>query len=149
MPDISNVVTLRAAPTTTFTSGRLPILKPSFSPSPGASVHSRGNVLPAYGVQSILPAGTAGHGLPSGQIWALNFEPLWATLDASETLVVATKNAIDTEPKTNVCTAFFRIGYTNSRRFADAYLAYVILPNANLTINTVTKYLGLLSQVMP
>ena len=99
---MSNVVTLRAAPTTTFTSGRLPILKPSFSPWPGASVHSRGNVLPEYGVQSMLPAGTAGQGLPSGQIWAPYFEPPWTTLDAVDAVTVAAKNAIDTALTTNV-----------------------------------------------
>jgi hypothetical protein len=53
-------------------------------------------------VQSILPAGTAGHGLPSGQIWALNFEPLWATLEASETFAVMVRNAIDIAPTSKV-----------------------------------------------
>jgi hypothetical protein len=97
----------------------------------------------------MLPAGAAGQGLPSGQIWALNFEPPWTTLAANETLVVETKNAIDTAPKTNVRIAFFRIGYINSPRFADGYLPYDTLLNANLSINTITSYRGLLSQVRP
>jgi hypothetical protein len=72
-------------------------------------VHSRGIVLPGYGVQSILPAGTAGHGLPSGQIWALYFEPPWTTLAANETLVVAANIVIDIAPISIVRPTDFRI----------------------------------------
>jgi hypothetical protein len=64
-------------------------------------------------VQSILPAGTAGHGLPSGQIWALNFEPLWTALAANETLVVDAKKT-NIVLKTNVRVALFRPVNINS-----------------------------------
>lgn len=63
----------------------------------------------------MAPTGVAGHGLPSGQIWALYFEPA-TTFDADETLDVATNSAIDIALKTNVRVALFRIGYINSPR---------------------------------
>jgi hypothetical protein len=97
----------------------------------------------------MLSAGTAGHGLPSGQIWALYFEPLWAILAASETLVVDAKKAVNIVLKTNVRVALFRPVNINSPRFADGYLPYDTLLNANLSINTITSYRGLLSQVRP
>ena len=96
----------------------------------------------------MAPTGVAGHGLPSGQIWALIFEPV-TTFDADETLDVATNSAIDIALKTNVRVALFRIGYINSPRFSDNYSPYATLLNANLSINTITSYLGLLSQAGP
>ena len=96
----------------------------------------------------MAPTGVAGHGLPSGQIWALIFEPLWTTLAANETLVVATKNVNDAALTNNVRIAFFRITI-NPPRFSDNYSPYATLLNANLSVNTITSYLGLLSQVRP
>jgi len=64
----------------------------------------------------MAPTGVAGHGLPSGQIRALYFEPPRTTLDAAETPDVATNSAIDTALKTNVRVALFRIGNINSPR---------------------------------
>ena len=96
----------------------------------------------------MAPTGVAGHGLPSGQIWALIFEPV-TTFDADETLDVATNSAIDIALKTHVRVVLFRIGNINSPRFSDNYSPYSTLLNANLSINTITSYLGLLSQVGP
>ena len=60
----------------------------------------------------MAPTGVAGHGLPSGQIWALIFEPV-TTFDADETLDVATKNVNDAALTNNVRIAFFRIANIN------------------------------------
>jgi hypothetical protein len=63
----------------------------------------------------MLPAGTGGQGLPSGQIWALYFEPPWTALAANETLVVDAKKT-NIVLKTNVRVALFRPVNINSPR---------------------------------
>ena len=97
-------------------------------------------------MQSTLPAGAAGQGLPSGQIWALYFEPFWVILAATETLAVATNNAIVTALKTNVRVALFRIANINPPRFSDKYLPSKTLPNANTPINALIGYVDFQSR---
>jgi hypothetical protein len=55
----------------------------------------------------MLPAGTAGHGLPSGQIVTLYFALLTA-FDACETPVVAAKIIVDTAATSNFFVAQIR-----------------------------------------